>query len=394
MRIFFICQRVPFPPDRGDKITTFNEIHHLGQTHEVHVFCLADGREDLANIDGLRDCTASVTAVPISPLRSRLRALQALLGSPSLSVAAMHEASLHAAIRQRFAALRPDLVMVYSSNVAQYGEPFAQTSRIMQFAELVALKWRDSAARAAPPMRWIYALEARRLLHYERHIARTFSHSLVCTEAEAQEFRAAIPDAPVSIVHNGVNLDYFSSAGTPKRAGELVFTGVMNYTPNVDAVRWFCADILPRVRQAVPQAQLTICGSRPIKAVQRLAADPGVVVTGRVPDVRPYLDRAEVFVAPLRLARGIQNKVLEAMAMGLPVVASDTVWNGTAIAEGEGIVAADTAEAFAAQVVRLLRDASYRTAMGMRARAVVEQNYRWSTQLAALDRVVADVAAA
>jgi glycosyltransferase involved in cell wall biosynthesis len=165
----------------------------------------------------------------------------------------------------------------------------------------------------------------------------------------------------------------------------------MNYAPNVDAVRWFCADILPLIRQAVPQAQLTICGSRPSKAVQRLAADPGVMVTGRVPDVRPYLNRAEVFVAPLRLARGIQNKVLEAMAMGLPVVASGTVRNGTAIPEGEGILAADTAEAFAAHVIRLLSDDSYRAAMGTSARAVVERNHRWSAQLAVLDRVIAGV---
>lgn len=391
MRIFFVCQRVPFPPNRGDKITTFNEVRHLGRTHEVHVFCLADGREDLANIEGLRDCTASVTAVPVSGWRSRLRALLALPGSGALSVAAMNEARLHAAIRRRFAELKPDLIMVYSSNVAQYAEPFAQTPRLMQFAELDALKWRDYAARALPPMRWLYALEARRLLDYERHIARSFSHGLVCTQAEAQAFQAAIPGAPVSIVRNGVDLDFFRPAGATKLPRSLVFTGVMNYAPNADAAIWFCQDILPLIRRTVPDVHLTICGSRPSKPVLRLASLPGVEVTGRVPDVRPYLDRAEVFIAPLRLARGIQNKVLEAMAMGLPVVASTTVANGAAIPEGEGIVAADTPAAFAAHVVRLLGDAPYRLAMAARARAAVEQTYDWPSQFAALDRAVAGI---
>ena len=241
MRIFFVCQRVPFPPDRGDKITTYNEVRHLGRRHEVHVFCLADGQTDLANVEGLRDCTASVTAVPISPVRGRIRAMRALFGTGPLSVAMLREPALHAAIRRRFAELEPDAIMVYSSNVAQFAEPFTRARRIMQFADLDSLKWRDYAMRSRSPMRWVYALEARRLLDYERHIARTFSHSLVCTEMEARDFRALIPDAPVSTVRNGVDLEYFRPAGVPKQPGSLVFTGVMNYAPNVDAVRWFCA---------------------------------------------------------------------------------------------------------------------------------------------------------
>ncbi len=388
MRIFFVCRRVPFPPDRGDRIATYHQIRHLAQRHEVHVFSLADSREDMASATRLRDCTAGVTAVSLSPLRGALRALRAVLGAGPLSAAMLRETELCRLIRRRFSELRPDLIMVYGSNMAQYAESLLDVRRIMQFADLNSRKWRDYAARSALPMRLIYALEARRLLDYERHVALTFSHAVVCTPEEADDFAALIPGTPVSVVPNGVDLAYFAPGGVAKDPCSLVFTGVMEYRPNVDAVSWFCADILPLVRQQVPNATLTICGNRPATAVQRLAGIAGVTVTGRVPDVRPYLHRAEVFVAPLRLARGIQNKVLEAMAMGLPVVSSRIAWRPTALQEGDGIVAADRADDFAAHIVRLLQDPRYREAMGRRARAAMERNYAWAERLAALDRVI------
>ena len=393
MRIFFICQRVPFPPDRGDKIATFNEIRHLAAAHEVHVFCLGDGAGDLDNIPGLRDYARSVTAIRLSRPASRLRALGALIGGGPLSVAAFDEARLHRAIRQQFDALKPDLIIVYSGNVARYAEPFAQVPRIMQFSDLDSLKWGQYAARVPAPLKWIYATEQRRLLDYERHIARSFSHALVCTAVEQRDFERLIPGVPVSLVGNGVDLDYFRSAGHAKRPGSMVFTGVMDYLPNVDAVEWLCDEILPMVRAQIPAASLTICGSRPSAVVRRLAQRPGVRVTGWVADTRPYLDEAELFAAPLRLARGIQNKLLEAMAMGLPCVTSRIAWDATAIPSGEAILAADDPREFAAHIVRLLRDGEFRARMAERARAAVEANYRWDIQMARLDRVIAAVTA-
>jgi polysaccharide biosynthesis protein PslH len=391
MRIFFISQRVPFPPDRGDKITTFNEIRHLSTKHEVHVFCLADGRRDLDNIPGLRRYAQSVTAVPVIGWTSKLRALKAMFAGGPLSVAAFNETKLHDAIRRKFAELRPDLIMIYSCNVAQYAEHFPQVPRIMQFAELDSSRWGQFARRSRPPLRWVYAIEQRRFFAYERHIARTFSYALVCTAAEQRDFERLIPGVPVSLVGNGVDLDYFRSRGVPKRPGSIVFTGVMDYFPNIDAVVWFCDKVLPIVQRQIPAAGLTICGSRPAAAVRRLAKRRGVTVTGRVPDTRPYLDGAEVFVAPLRMARGIQNKLLEALAMGLPCVASKAAATGTVVANGEGILAADNPEEFAEHVMRLLRDSAFRAAMAGKARATAEANYRWDGQMARLDRVIETV---
>ena len=393
MRIFFVCRRVPFPPDRGDKIATFNEIRHLSKKHNVHVFSLADGVGDLDNITGLRDYVESVIAVPVTALTIKLRALRALLLGESLSVAAFNEAKLHAAIRQKFDELKPDLIVVYSCNVAQFAEHFADVPRIMQFGDLDSARWGQYAERSRVPLKWIYQIEQKRFLSYERHIAHTFSYALVHTASERSDFQRLFPGVPVAVVGNGVDLDYFRSSGHPKRPASMVFTGVMDYFPNIDAVLWFCDEILPLVQTHIPDATITICGSRPAAAVRRLARRRGVKVVGAVPDMRPLLDRSEVFVAPLRMARGVQNKLLEALAMGLPCVASVAAWSGTVVAQGDGIIASDNPSEFAEHVIRLLRDHDFRTEMGRKARAAAEANYRWETQLIGLEQVIAAAAA-
>jgi sugar transferase (PEP-CTERM/EpsH1 system associated) len=389
MRIFYICRRVPFPPDRGDKIAAFNAIRHLSTRHEVHVFCLGDGVQDLANISGLQACAKSVAAAPVDEFTIKLRALAALVTGEPLSVAALNETKLHDAIHRKFAELRPDLIIVYSCNMAQFAEDFHDVPRIMHFGDLDSLKWGQFAERSRTPLKWIYATEERRLLGYERHIAQIFSHALVHTEIEKRDFERLIPGIPVTVVGNGVDLDYFRSAGEAKQPASMVFTGVMDYRPNIDAVVWFCNEILPIVQTEIPGANFTICGSRPAPAVRRLAKRRGVTVTGWVPDARPYLDRAEIFVAPLRMARGVQNKLLEALAMGLPCVASTAAWSGTVVADGEGIQATDEPMEFAWNVVDLLRDGGRRADMARRARAAAEANYHWGVQLSHLDQVIA-----
>ena len=240
-------------------------------------------------------------------------------------------------------------------------------------------------------MKWIYEIEQRRLLAYERSVARRFSYALVCTAIEKRDFELLIPGVPVGVVGNGVDLDYFRPAGSSKRPASIIFTGVMDYFPNVDAVLWFCDEILPVVQKQVPEANLTICGSRPATAVRRLSKRRGVTVTGRIPDIRPYVDQAEVFVAPLRMGRGIQNKLLEALAMGLPSVASTAAWSGTLVPKEEGVLVTDNPREFAEDVVRLLRDGDYRSAMARRARVAAETNCRWEEQMTHLDQVIETV---
>jgi sugar transferase (PEP-CTERM/EpsH1 system associated) len=393
MRVFYLAQRVPYPPDRGDKIRSFHEVSHLARKHEVHVYCLADGLEDVANVEGIRQRVASVTAVPRRDLQSKARALLALLGGKPFSIGYFDVASLHALIEVERRRLEPDVALVYSSGMAQYVEPFRDLPRIMEFVDLDSLKWRQYADRNAPPLNWLYATEARRLLDYERRIAHSFDHSIVSTGRERDDFVRLIPGAAVSCVGNGVDVEYFAASERPKQTGNLVFTGVMDYAPNVDAVIWFCERVLPKIRERAPTATFTICGSRPTAAVQALSALPGVTVTGRVADVRPYLAAAEVAVVPIRMARGIQNKVLEAMAMALPCVSATAARSGIEVTDDSGLYVADDPDEFAARVLALLADSELRARAGRAARAAVERHYSWQRQLAALDAILESVTA-
>jgi sugar transferase (PEP-CTERM/EpsH1 system associated) len=357
----------------------------------VAVACLADGRDDLANVEALRPFTSSIDAVPLDRRRARARALTALATGAPLTVAYFNERELHCRIAERLTGGAFDLVLVYSSGMAQFVERHAGRPRIMQFADLDSLKWRGYAASSRPPLRWVYGLEGQRLLAYERRLAAAFSHSVVCTPREVRDFRRLIPEAPVSCVSNGVDLEYYRPMALPQDEQSLVFTGVMDYFPNVEGALWFCQEVLPLVRRRVLGATFTVCGARPNAAVRALGRLEGVTVTGRVPDVRPYLARSAVCVVPLRIARGIQNKLLEAMAMGLPTVATPAAFEGVEAETPDHLLVAEGAAEFAEAVVRLLDDAALRRQLGQQARACVEANYRWETQLSRLDRVVAAV---
>ncbi len=388
MRIFFICLRVPFPPDRGDKIATFNLVRHLSMTHEVHVFCLSEGAADHPNIIGLSNYARSVTAVPRTSVAEKFRGVKALFTGVPLSIALMNEDQLRLAVKSTSLRLHPDFIIVYSGNAAQFAVEFSNIPRLMYFSDLDSQKWLQFSEIRAFPVNLIYKREGQLLLDYERRIAKTFSHSVVCTLAEKRDFERLIPGCPVDVLPNGVDLEGFRSQHVPKQAGTMIFTGVMNYFPNVDGAQWFCDSVLPLVRERVPHATFIICGASPTAAVQRLAKQPGVIVTGPVPDVRPYLDAAEICVVPLRIARGIQNKLLEGLAMGLPCISSRCSWSGTAIGEGEGILVADDPAEFAQHAIRLLQDDQYRELMGRKARVVVEEKYRWGDQLQQLDLII------
>jgi sugar transferase (PEP-CTERM/EpsH1 system associated) len=389
MRILFLAQRVPYPPDRGDKITTYHEICHLGRTHEVVVACLADGPDDLHHVDALRPWVAAIDAVPLSRARAHRRALAALMTGVPLTVAYFNEPQLHARVQARLRQQRFDAILVYSSGMAQFVEKFDRIPRIMQFADLDSQKWQQFARWSRPPSQWLYRLEARRLLCYERRLAARFDHSVVCTAAERMDFERLIPGRPVTCVGNGTDLEYFAPRHGAKQPHSIVFTGIMDYLPNVDGAVWFCRDILPLIRARVHTATVTICGARPAPAVEALRQIPGVTVTGRVPDVRPFLATASVAVVPLRMARGIQNKLLEAMAMGLPVVATSCAFNGVEAPPEVHALVADEPEPFAAAVARVLTNDLLRTQLGLAARACMERNYRWETQLARLDALLA-----
>jgi sugar transferase (PEP-CTERM/EpsH1 system associated) len=287
-------------------------------------------------------------------------------------------------------------VFVYSSSMAQYVANDAHVPRIIDFVDIDSQKWQEYSRRKQWPLSAVYRREAGALLRAERQIAREFDVSIFVSEAEASLFRRLATESceRVRAVSIGIDASHFSpdveypnpyGTGGPSA---LCFTGMMDYWPNVDAVTWFVERILPRIRAARPSATFWIVGANPTRSVQRLAETPGVFVTGRVPDTRPYLRHASVVVAPLRIARGIQSKVLEAMAMACPVIASAHAFEGLSVEPGRDLLVAQNADDFVAATLRMWEEGG---TFGRRARQAVQRLYDWAPHLASLDAVVASV---
>lgn len=386
MRILFLSQRVPFPPNRGDKITTSKLIERMRRKHSVRCVAFAHGEADEEGARELGRMGVPIRTIPYHDTRARLGALPLLLTNTPLTLGVYGSAALQRVVDEEFE--QADLAYAYSSSMGAFLERHAQKPRVMHFGELDSDKWRQYAERGSPPMSWVHAREQRTLLAFERRIARSFSENVVCTPLEQRVFQEQIPGASCVVLRNGVDLERFHPRDNAPQAGELVFTGVMNYHPNAEGCIWFVREILPRVRASVPAARFTIVGSSPTREVERLTRVSGVTVTGFVPDTRAYLRRAAVAVAPLRIARGIQNKVLEAMAMGLPVVGTTSATQGVDGVHGRDYLVADEPETFAAALVQLLNEPARARELGTAGRAFVERQYDWERTLEPLDALL------
>jgi sugar transferase (PEP-CTERM/EpsH1 system associated) len=335
--------------------------------------------------------------VQIDRRRQRLRSLARVRPGMPLTLGYFADAGLGAWTAAKLAA-GIGRAFVYCSAMAPYLMGASQMRRVLDMVDVDSAKWGDYAAGAGWPARLLWRREARTLLEFERRAAAAFDRTLFVSQAEASEFRRLAPEVGerVGWFDNGVDLDRFSPAhdfASPYAAGgqhdlsrDIVFTGTMDYWPNVDAMTWFVADVLPMLRQRCPAVRLTIVGANPAPAVRRLAAAEGVSVTGRVADVRPYLQHAALAVAPLRIARGTQNKVLEAMAMGRPTVASAQAFVGLRAAPGRDLLVAEDASAFADRCAAVL-DGRH-PGLGAAARAAVVRDYAWEATLAGLEALL------
>ena len=392
MRILFLSQRVPYPPNRGDKITTWRLVQRMRRAHSVEVVAFAHDERDLAAARELAAIGVPTHAVRHRDRWKRLASLPLLATRKPLTLGVYGSRELQRIVD--VVAPRSDLAYAYSSSMGAFLEPHRGLPRVMHFGELDSDKWRQYAERTGFPMSAVYAREQRTLLEFERRVALSFAENVVCTPLEQRVFSEQIPGASSMVLRNGVDLERFRPEPQSAEAGHMVFTGVMNYYPNADGCVWFVEEILPLVRREVPSARLSIVGAHPSKAVLALARAPGVTVTGFVPETRDWLARASVAVAPLRIARGIQNKVLEAMAMGLPVVGTTSATQGVEGVAGRDFRLADDAGTFAREVVALLRSPAEARALGGRARAFVERSYDWELVFEPLDRLLERLAPA
>lgn len=369
--IAFLAHRLPYPPDRGDRIRSWHVLNALAKLAPVHVFAMIDHEADRVHVAEVRKVAASVTVVYRQ--KSKLTAVaDALLTGQSASVLAFKNQELMAAVAAALHAV--DTVYAFSGQMATYLPVNFDGRFVMDFVDMDSAKFEM--------MGFAGRQEAKRLLAWEIASAKRADVSLFVSDAEAALF-AGKTGLTAQVMGNGVDLAHFAPDVVPPAnapAPLIVFTGQMDYVPNIEAVTTFTNDALPSILKTVPNATFAIVGRAPTKAVQRLAGQH-VIITGEVPDTRPWLAAAAVVVAPLRIARGVQNKVLEAMAIGKACVVSSGAARGIDGTDGEHFIVSDDP---AAAVITLLQDRDLSTSIGMNARANMVSRYSWDTQLACI----------
>jgi sugar transferase (PEP-CTERM/EpsH1 system associated) len=401
-RLLFLAHRIPFPPDKGEKIRAFHILRHLARRFEVEVGCLVDDPADLRHVPALAAEVAAVEAHPLpGGVRAYLRALRHFRPGVPLTRGWFHSPALAAWVEAGLAAGRWDAVFVYCSAMAPYvmeapRVPAGQV-RVLDLVDVDSQKFAAYAAAPSGPlgglMRRVHAREAGTLLALERAAAAAFDRTFLVSEAEAALFRGLAPEVAgrVAALENGVDAARFDPTEAfpnPLRhpSPNIVFTGAMGYRPNIEAVTWFAEAVMPLLAGRAPPVGFHIVGANPAPAVRALASRPGVFVTGTVPDVRPYLAHADLAVAPLRIARGIQNKVLEAMAMALPVVATPEAFEGVRAEPGRDLLVAEGEQAFADAVVSVL--SGHHPGLGVHGRQAMRAGHDWAATLAPLDVVL------
>jgi len=389
--LLFLAHRIPYPPNKGDKIRSFHILKHLARHYRIHLAAFVDDPKDMKYVRDMESMCESTCLLPLSPVLARLASLTGLLHNSALSLPYFYNPRMQHWIDTLLQRTNLQHVFIYSSPMAQYvldRDP-CRMRRVIDFVDVDSEKWRQYAQHKPWPFSWLYRREGEQLARFEQDVAGRFDASILVSAEEAGLLQQLAPEAAIRIgyLDNGVDHQYFMpdpGYANPYTAGSdvLVFTGAMDYWANADAVRWFALEVFPQVRRVVPTAIFAIVGARPGREVLQLGSLPGVLVTGAVTDTRPYLAHARAAVAPLRIARGVQNKVLEAMAMARPVIATSVALAGIAIDEGVAVQTADDRGCFADLCVKLLQSSD--PVEVVRSREWVCQRYDWERNLSGL----------
>lgn len=393
-KLLFLVHRLPYPPNKGDKIASFNLLRFLADRYDVFVGTFIDDPDDRQHLDRVREYCVELCAPEIDPKIARFASLRGLFNGEALSLPYLRNRVLSDWTNRVLEKHRPERIVVFSGPMAQYvtGRVPQGAISLFDMVDVDSEKWRSYGERKAWPMSWLYRREADKLLAFERRMASEFDSTVFVSREEAELFRSLAPESAAKTTYRiqGVDSEFFDPSleyDNPYPVGvrAMVFTGMMDYWPNVDAVVWFVENAFDRIRDQVPEAVFCIVGMRPTPEVSKLGQHPGVIVTGSVPDVRPYLAHAHAAVLPLRIARGIQNKVLEAMSMQLPVIATPEAMTGIQAFPGFEPVVSEDAGTLAFEATRLLGQS--RTP-GSAARDCVLQRYDWDSNLQRIERLL------
>lgn len=382
-KLLYLVHRLPYPPNKGDKIRSYHFLRALAERYQVYLGTFIDDPDDQRYLADLQPLCQEILAVELRPKIAKWSSLRGLLTGEALTLAYYRDARLQAWVEQILKRHEIESALIFSSPMAQYLHDHPETRLIADLVDVDSEKWRQYAENSSWPMNWLYRREAGKLLAYEHAVCQRAAATLLVSQAETALLQQRLPavNPRIGYVPNGVDSGFFDPAlpfASPYPEGEAVavFTGVMAYRPNIDAVCWFAELVWPLVRRQRPDARFYIVGAKPDRRVLALAsADASVVVTGQVEDVRPYVAHARLAVAPLRIARGVQNKVLEAMAMAKPLIATPAAIEGIAAEpRTPELYIEDQPQAFAERV--LTRLDSPLSAIGNRQWVV--QHFNWT----------------
>ncbi len=356
MRILFLSHRLPYAPNRGDRIRAYHLLRLLASRHDVHVVSLLHDEEERQHLGDLTGVAATVEGAAVPKSRNRIAAAAALAGSRPLTHVLLSSPAFRTAVNTSVSRAHPDVVLAYCTGIANavFHPPLAAVPCVLDMVDLDSEKWAELARTSRPPMRWIYRREARTLRTFERAAVERAAATTVISERE-RELAERTLERPIAAVPNGVDLDYWARPEGHEIRPEVVFCGVFDYEANVRGALWLASDVWPLVKRQEPSAILKLVGMNPSPRIRALADVGSIQVTGAVPDVRPHVWRAVVSVAPLWLARGTQNKVLEALAGGLPCVVTPAVLEGLPRVARDGCLARNDAAGFAQAIVEFLR---------------------------------------
>ena len=389
MRVLFLTHRLPYAPNRGDRIRAFHMLQALQKYAEVTVASLVHDDEEALQSARLAGMTAEVITARVPRLSNLGRGALKLLTKQPLTLELLHAPVLKQLLQRSIARVKPDVVMAYCSSMARVAmePPLTGTPFVLDMVDVDSAKWRALSQHAAWPKRAIYSREAICLEEFERMAIRAAATTLVVNEREAAIVRTLVPDAAVTVIENGIDLAAFKPPGDPSNGTQVTFCGVLDYEPNEAAALRLARNIWPRVRRHRPDATLLLLGSRPTRAIRALPETDGSIrVTGAVPDVKPFLWTSAVAAVPLRTARGVQNKVLEALAAGLPAVVSPVVAEGLPEAALKGCIVAGDDDEFARCIVDQLEAGP--AARRQRAEQASLDRLTWSQQLGRLSAVL------
>lgn len=389
MNILFLTHRLPYAPNRGDRIRAHHMLRAIGRRHEVHLVSLVHDDDEQREVGALASVAASVQIARVRPLQRFSRALGALATGAPLTHGLLDAPEMHRMLTWQVQNKPPDIVLAYCSGMARFAleAPLAEIPLIFDMVDVDSEKWTMLAERSSHPLRWLYQREARRLRQFEASAANRAVTTTVINDRERSSLLRIAPSANVQVLSNGIDVSHFQPCERAVTSARVVFTGVFNYAPNEQGAIWMAEQVWPLVRVRRPDARLVLVGANPTRAVRRLAEKDGSIeVTGTVVDVRPHLWEAAVAVVPLSAARGLQNKALEAIAAGLPVVVTRIVRDGLPLNVEPACVVADDPRAFAEAVLAgLARLPAERRQLARRADL---SSLDWPTQLKPLLQII------